>query len=117
MFVFIIIIIITTDEGIESRREEKLKVTQLARGPAGLRGHISHISHSYTHSNTMQKWEKLHLLFRLRTFHVKEREKRQNFQTTVQLPPEDNLRNVSYLKGKVKYDSSLFWQIGIVSLI
>ena len=48
---------------------------------------------------------------------VKEREKRQNFQTTVQLPPEDNLRNVSYLKGKVKYDSSLFWQIGIVSLI
>lgn len=35
----------------------------------------------------------------------------------VQLPPEDNLRNFLYLKDKVKYDSSLFWQIGIVSLI
>lgn len=65
----------------------------------------------HTPTQTMQKWEKLHLLFRLK------REKRQNFWTTVQLPPEDNLRNVSYLKGKVKYDSSLFWQIGIVSLI
>lgn len=52
----------------------------------------------------------------LRTSH-EEREKRQLTQTTVHLPPIDNLRNLWHLKGKVKYKSILFWQIEIVSLI
>lgn len=52
----------------------------------------------------------------LRTFNGV-REKRQLVQTTVHLPPTDNLGNLTYLKGKVKYNSSLFGQIGIVSVI
>jgi len=95
----------------------KFKVTQLVCGSAGNKGHVSHISISYTtHSPQSTTGKSRICLFILRNFHGV-REKRQLVQTTVHLPPKDNLRNLSYLKGKVKYNSSLFWQIGIVSVI